>query len=205
MSIENIRKIEIDNDNWFVASDICKVLGLSNVTETVKKLPENFKKLHTVECFYTLNINSYKRRKTQNMNVINLEGIKIILNSSRSIYKDKLISELKLDIDIIYDFKESTFLKIICASFKNEKFILQYKIGKYRIDLYFPKYELAIEVDENNHNDRCPIYEKDRELYLKEKLNCDFIRFNPDEKYFNIGNIICLIINKIYLKSHKLI
>ena len=77
----------------------------------------------------------------------------------------------------------------------------QYYIDGYKIDLYFPDYNLAIEVDEFNHKDRDKLYENKREEYIKEKLGCKFIRFNPDEKNFNIGNIIsnileCTLLNK---------
>ena len=48
------------------------------------------------------------------------------------------------------------------------------------IDLYFPKYKLAVECDENNHQNYEILGEKLRELYIKEKLKCSFIRFNPD-------------------------
>ena len=36
---------------------------------------------------------------------------------------------------------------------EKKNYILQHKVGKYRIDLYFPKpINLAIEIDENNHS-----------------------------------------------------
>jgi len=34
----NIRVVEKDNLPWFVASDICKALGLKNISETLKRL-----------------------------------------------------------------------------------------------------------------------------------------------------------------------
>lgn len=69
--------------------------------------------------------------------------------------------------------------------------VKQYQImdNKYRIDYYIPKFNLAIEYDENNH-----IYykhDKDREKEIKQELNCEFIRVsdnNCDE--YNIGYII---------------
>ena len=38
--------------------------------------------------------------------------------------------------------------------FAAEEIILQYNVLSYRVDAYFPKYKLAIEVDEQGHNDR---------------------------------------------------
>ena len=65
----------------------------------------------------------------------------------------------------------------------------QYSIGKYRIDLYFIDYKLAIECDENNHEDRDPVYEKEREDYIK-SLGNTIIRFNPNEEGFDLSNVL---------------
>ena len=56
----------------------------------------------------------------------------------------------------------------------------------YRIDFYFHKNKLAIEVDELGHNDRNPGYEIQRQRALETELDCVFIRINPDENDFNI-------------------
>jgi len=65
----------------------------------------------------------------------------------------------------------------------------QFTIGKYRVDLYFVDYKLVIECDENNHNDRDPENEKIRELYIT-SLGNKIIRFNPNEKNFDLSNIL---------------
>ena len=65
----------------------------------------------------------------------------------------------------------------------------QFTIGKYRVDLYFVDYKLVIECDENNHNDRDPENEKIRELYIT-SLGNKIIRFNPNEKHFDLSNIL---------------
>lgn len=71
------------------------------------------------------------------------------------------------------------------------KGVKQYQImnNKYRIDYYIPKFNLAIEYDENNH-----IYYKrdeDREKEIKQELNCEFIRVSDDNcDEYNIGYII---------------
>ena len=57
----------------------------------------------------------------------------------------------------------------------------------YRIDLYFHKYKLAIEVDELGHADRNLSNEIERQKALGKELNCVFIRINPDEKNLNIS------------------
>ena len=68
----------------------------------------------------------------------------------------------------------------------------QYTVLGYRIDLYFHKCKLAIEVDELGHNDRSD--ETQRQETLERELNCVFIRINPDAADFNI----CKEINTIH-------
>lgn len=69
----------------------------------------------------------------------------------------------------------------------------QYSIGKYRVDLYFPKNKLVIECDENNHNDRNPIKEKERYDYIISK-EYQIIRFDPNQRDFDISNVIRVIL-----------
>ena len=76
----------------------------------------------------------------------------------------------------------------------------QYTVIGYRIDLYFHKYNLAIEVDELGHNDRNITYEIQRRQALERELNCIFIRINPDAVDFNIFKEI----NKIHRHIKKL-
>lgn len=65
----------------------------------------------------------------------------------------------------------------------------QYTIGKYRVDLYFIDYKLVIECDENNHDDRDPIQEKNREDYIT-SLGNTIIRFNPNDSGFDLSNVL---------------
>ena len=76
----------------------------------------------------------------------------------------------------------------------------QYTVLGYRIDLYFHKYKLAIEVDKLGHNDRNIDHEVQRQQALERELNCAFIRINPDAIDLNIF----IEINKIHWHINKL-
>jgi len=65
----------------------------------------------------------------------------------------------------------------------------QFTIGKYRADLYFVDHKLVIECDENNHDDRDLENEKIRELYIT-SLGNKIIRYNPNEKGFDLSNVL---------------
>ena len=65
----------------------------------------------------------------------------------------------------------------------------QHTIGKYRVDLYFIDYKLAIECDENNHDDRDATDERIREEYIL-SLGNKMIRYNPNEPNFDLSNVL---------------
>ena len=56
----------------------------------------------------------------------------------------------------------------------------------FRIDVYFTKYCLAVEIDEKDHTDRDLIFENKRQVALEKKLNCTFIRFNTSKENFDV-------------------
>ena len=96
--------------------------------------------------------------------------------------------------------KEQTVLESIKEAFQGEDMQTQYSALGYRIDLYFHKYRLAIEVDELGHANRNLSDEINRQKALERELNCVFIRINPDEKDFNIFREI----NKIHRHINKM-
>ena len=95
--------------------------------------------------------------------------------------------------------KEQTIINSIKDTFEGENIQTQYSVLGYRIDLYFHKYKLAIEVDELGHTNRNINNEIERQKALEKELNCVFIRINPDEKDFNIFKEI----NKIHRHIKK--
>ena len=62
----------------------------------------------------------------------------------------------------------------------DQKYIL------FRIDIYFTKYCLAVEIDEKGHTDRDLIFEEKRQKALEKKLNCTFIRINTSKENFDV-------------------
>jgi len=95
---------------------------------------------------------------------------------------------------------ENQTIGFIENSYKNIiSCIRQYRIGIYKVDLYFENYNLVIECDENNHNDRNPEKEKQREEYIKSQGK-HIIRYNPNEENFDLSNVL----NKINLYIMKI-
>ena len=79
----------------------------------------------------------------------------------------------------------------------------QYTVIGNRIDLYFYKHKLAIEVDELGDADRNLNKEVERQEVIERELDCVFIRINPDEKDFKILKAINEIYRHIKKSSKK--
>ena len=54
----------------------------------------------------------------------------------------------------VINIKEQTIINSVKDTFEGENIQTQYSVLGYRIDLHFPKYKLAIEVDELGHTNR---------------------------------------------------
>ena len=73
--------------------------------------------------------------------------------------------------DPIMILEQSTLSKSVTL-LAAEEIMLQHNVLDYRIDAYFPKYKLAIEVDEQGHNERVIDYEIERQKAIENKLGC---------------------------------
>jgi very-short-patch-repair endonuclease len=89
--------------------------------------------------------------------------------------------------------KEHVHLEAIQKCFPKVEMYKQFRVGKYRVDLYLEEYNLVVECDEYNHRDRDPKEEAVREAFIKSKLDCEFVRFNPDRKGFSVFEVIAEI------------
>jgi very-short-patch-repair endonuclease len=79
----------------------------------------------------------------------------------------------------------------LLAAFRSENVCRQFACEKYRIDLYFVDYKIAVECDELQHTSESnKTKDEMRETVLKQKLHCEFIRFNPFDPQFNVFELI---------------
>jgi len=70
----NVRVIEIDNSHWWVAKDVCNILGLTNVSMSVERLDEDEKGISKID---TLGGN-------QKISIINESGLySLIIRSNK--------------------------------------------------------------------------------------------------------------------------
>ena len=123
-----------------------------------------------------LNVQNSKLNQKQGKSLKNLIPVKIIL-----------LGFVKL-IQIFMN-----IMKKIQVDENGSKYIL------FRIDVYFNKFLLTVEIDEKGHTDRDLIFEDKRQKALEKKLGCKFIRINTSNAKdgydldYEIGNIQAFI------------
>ena len=105
-----------------------------------------------------------------------------------------LKKDLGFRLHNVINTKEQAVLKSIKDSFEGKDIQTQYSVSGYRIDHYFYKHKLAIEVDELGHAERNLSNDIDTQKALEKELDCVFITINPNGKNFNIFKEI----NKIH-------
>jgi very-short-patch-repair endonuclease len=251
---ETIRVLGTSENPMFVVKDICNILGLTNVTETLRNIPEkwrssvslnenkyellylfisNFQMTNIFTCtendktiycvrhickFLNITNTTETTRRLDKSHIFNrkikfgksiqtgimtdLYGLRFIITRTRSSKVKDLIQMLNINLDVVYSSDEAHFINIIEESFSECKIHKQFSIDIYRIDMYFIDYKIALEIDENNHINRDILYEEERQSFITNKLKCVFIRFNPNEKLFNIGKIIFQI--REYIKNYQI-
>ena len=156
-------------------------------------------KKHFKENIDYINLNEPNTQsKTGGLNKINYKltdnTYNLILNSY-NINNTVLvkINNVKFVHPIIMSIEKATISFIEKSLYDITKTNREFKIGIYRIDLYIPKFKIAIECDEHNHKTYNTTKDIERENYIKEQLNCIFIRYDPTSDSFDLSKIINLI------------
>ena len=114
--------------------------------------------------------------------------------------KNFRIQKLGLDPDVV-TFDEQHIINALQVAFEGEIILTQHCIINRKIDAYFSKFKLGVEVDEYNHEGRNFEYEQRRQLMV-ESHGITIIRTNPDAADFDMNRLI----NQIYthiIKSTK--
>lgn len=135
---------------------------------------------------------------------IDLESLRIFISITYTKKKTDFIIWLKekgfISYNEVFDStrKEIIFIKELENALKNFniKGIKQYKILNYRIDYYIPKLNIAIEYDEDNHNNYTYEQHEGRQEEIEKELHCKFIRVSDKNNLgYNIGYVIKEIFN----------
>ena len=168
---------KIDDCIYINSSDIGKVCNYSNIRSSLKYIDTKKFKCST---------NGGEQMKT----FINIICFKELFASSRNSMMTKLGLELGLEKGCYkkVSIEEST-ISNISTVFRNDRMNTQFTVGKYKIDLYFPDYKIAVECDEEFHK-RNKEKDRERQKFIEDKLQCQFIRYSPCTDDFCIFSVI---------------
>ena len=97
---------------------------------------------------------------------------------------------------------EQDIISALQVAFEGETILTQHCIKKKRLDAYFSKYKLGIEVNEYNHEGRNFEYEQSRQLMI-ESDGITIIRNNPDAADFDMNRLINQIYAHIIKSTNK--
>jgi very-short-patch-repair endonuclease len=181
--------------------DLLLILSTKKV-DVVRHLKKNYKE----NIHYIIQQNNYKNiKRNGGQNKIDFflteEAFELLKNSYnlRNKYIVNISDNVK-QINLCMCIENQT-IGFIENSYKNIfKTQRQFIIGKYKVDLYFIDYNLVIECDEYNHEDRDIIKEKIREEYIL-SLGNKIIRYNPNETNFDLSNVLREINMFLFLKK----
>lgn len=202
----DVEVFELNGHVLFNPKHVAKVLGIKNVNDNLRKMNKS-----QVVKVKNSDIDNTKLRRLNNAgeNYLTEDGVLRLIDSCRNQgqeLKKKLIHTLfpTKDIVVINDVDEIKFLDMLEETLLvfGIKGIRQYKVDEYRIDLYISKLNIAIEYDENNHQNYTYQAQELREQTIRNKLNCKFIRvndFNSNSK--NVGIVLKEILQDIHMAN----
>lgn len=200
--IRSVRKFNFEGEPVCIAEELTTYMDISTPIGKIiadKNLQKGYDfeiiPRHLVD--NKINLNRYRNKNE--VILLKQNGLAKIINNRRQSEAIDVAKAFGLKLGFI---KEREYLRIIKAAFEDYNCVQQYFVPKedkngYFIDLYISGEDknIAVEVDENGHSSYDSEFELKREKYIKEKLGCEFIRFNPDDENFNIGKVINKIIN----------
>ena len=190
--IIKVNKTDNKSMSWIKMIDIQKKLDVENIHDLVdKEIKGKFKTNNLTD----EQIKKYKRHGSELIDsekfVYAHEGIIIpVIMHCRTPESCKFKRSLEFKLHNVINCNEQTMLESIKDALEGENIQTQYSVLGYKIDLYFHKYKLTIEVDELGHNDRNIDHEIQRQKAIEKELGCVFIRINPDEENSNIFKAI---------------
>ena len=130
---------------WLNERHIQEQLGLKNLHALTNKYDEECKK-----CRYKLN--ESEKQSHRRFIHVNLT-LKVILDC-RTVESCAFKKKLGFTLHDVINTKEQSVINAIKDEFEGENMQTQYSVLGYRIDFFFHKYKLAVEVEELGHADR---------------------------------------------------
>jgi len=213
VKLENFEEYYIMENKtiWFSQIQMASIFNksISTINEHIKVIeaskPDSVKKFKVVQLEGKRNI---KRDKLHyDLDFVYTLGIKAREYELSTALLDKCsILGVNLNEVRFLPIKEQEFCKLVKESLNGiTHFEEQYRVGKYRIDLFCTELSLAVEYDERHHRkDRNLNLDLKREQVIKGLIKgVSFIRVVEGEEYQGLNKIIKFILSSVYRNSYK--
>ena len=155
---KNIRSVHVRGEKCLVSRDVYKAIGYGEESgrKAIQNLVPNKYKLRFGDAVVDMKeLDICLHRDTV---LLTGNGLKLFLMHCRKPKAFDLAKHFGIKIEhCLLASKEQDALSQIMQAFKGEEMSHQFGAGKYRIDLYFPKYKLAIKCDEFDYRDTMTI------------------------------------------------
>ena len=190
-----INCVVVCDQRWYRAKDITTALLYKDTKRAVQLhiSIDNKRRLNELKPQAKFDCNA------ANTIYINEAGLRSLVVKSQLPTASDIATQLGISVETRYVRKETEIVGFVqdVLTQMMVPFEFQKTVNNFRIDLYLPDQKLAIEIDEHNHADRDPSYEKEREMYIKAQLGCKFVRINPDSEGFKLSTCIGRIMKEI--------
>ena len=154
------------NTSWLNKKHIEEQLSHTNLPAITNKYDKIYKKLVDEQI------------KQPNRRFLRIDlALQIMMDcrAEESCSLKSLKRNLGFNLHDVINTKEQTVLRSIKDALERQDMQTQYTVTGYRIDLYFHKHKLAIEVDELGHADRNLNNETERQKALEREIDWVFI------------------------------
>ena len=131
-------------DGKVALSDVNTILKLKNIRQCVRGLDVDVLQCSTPG-------------GPRNMSFVDAPTVRIIVSKMRYSVDPALYEALDMRFEkqtIFYPSDECKCIEFIESAFEGEQMLRQHVIGRFRVDLFFPEYKLAVEIDEPHHRRR---------------------------------------------------
>ena len=189
----SVRTVQFDNKTYVSVYDHIKSVAKSS---NPRQKYTNLWFVYSQQLnLYDIRSNVFRGRGQRSTPVINIRDLAsftrlFVANSHMSLIEKRAILQDEDFVPVKCYIEEEIKEKLIKA-FNTAIMQTQYLVGKYRIDYYFPEYNIAVECDEHGHKHYSSQREHDREQFIMQQLHCGtIIRFNPYDKQFSLESLV---------------
>ena len=144
---------------WLNERHVQQQLGHKNLSALTNKYDKQYKKCRS-------ELNESKKQSYRRF-IHNDLALKIIMDCRTDESCNFFFKKIEFKLHDVVNTKEQTVINSIKDAFEGEDMQTQYTVLSYRIDLYFHKYKLAVDVDELGHNERNIGHEIQRQKTLE--------------------------------------